>query len=254
MKRTISKPHSVNHRLYLHLIILFAISLFISFRLPQNADGSPSSISQIIMNLSYGCIASTVVAWLIECANTRSDNIKSNNLYDTVYLDLKLQIGNFLDLWSHLCAVSFQDVDYYCESHIWNEWYLLTKDNFHKVEPSRQLALMPFFNNQLLASSKKVKESIERILSQQYYLTMNNAMNSTLYHILLDFRFEFTALDMSLSRNESNELFWRHMDAITNDLIKYINNWPDIQFYNTQPYKPFEFFDMLTAHLTKRGS
>ena len=112
---------------------------------------------------------------------------------------------------------------------------------------------MPFYNRQLLESANKVLDSIERILSQRYYLTMNNAMNSELYHILLDFRFEFTALDMSLSRDNSNELFWQHTDAITNDLINYINNWKDIQFYNTSPFRPFKFYEMFLTQLAKQG-
>ena len=61
---------------------------------------------EVIKNLSYGCIASTFVAWIIDCANTRHLNKKANNIYDAVYSDLKFRIGSYIETWAELCILT----------------------------------------------------------------------------------------------------------------------------------------------------
>ena len=89
MKRAIENPYNVSHKIYISLIVIFAIILCTILFVPL---GINALVIDIIKNLSYGCIASTVVAWLIDCANIRSANKKANNTYDAVYFDFKFRI------------------------------------------------------------------------------------------------------------------------------------------------------------------
>lgn len=246
MKRTIINPHKVNHKLYAFLAFLSLIVLFISFtiqiRVPEES-GFLSVFTDTIKNLSYGCIASTLVAWIIDIANTRNSNKKANDIYDSIYGDLQFRIGAFVATWAELCAVAFKDKNFYEEKNTWAVWYEITKENFHKCEPNRQKHLLDFFYGQLSYAEKEVNKSIEYIHSQRYMLTMNDAMNDEIDGILADFQFEFYALALDLSHRDDSEMFWTHMDAITKDLINYIENWPDIRYYNVLLFKPHGFFN-----------
>lgn len=243
MNLTIINPNKVNHKIYILLIVIFIITLVASFYIPSDINGAPSFLGEVIKNLSYGCIASTFVAWIIDCANTRHLNKKANNMYDAVYRDLKFRIGSYIETWAELCAVSFKDKDYYAEKHTWAAWYVIAKDNYYKCEPERQQHLLDFFYQQLLNAEKEVNKSLEHLQSQRYMLTMNDVMNSEIDRILSDFRFEFYALDLDLSRKDTPEMFWSHMDAITSDLARYINNWKDIRYYNFLIFCPYKFFE-----------
>lgn len=254
MNRTIINPNKVNYKLYILLIIFFIISLGASFYIPQEIKGIPFPLGEIVKNLSYGCIASTFVAWVIDCANTKHLNIKANNIYDAVYGDLKFRIGFFIGTWAELCAVSFKDKDYYAEKNTWDVWYTIVKDNYLKCEPERQQHLLDFFYGHLSQAGQEVNDSIQYLHSQRYVLTMNDVMNDEMDRILSDFRFEFHALELDLAHKNNPETFWSHMDAINLDLKRYIGNWQDIKYYNFLVFQPFKFLrnskDLMSAILS----
>ncbi|MBQ8860995.1 MAG: hypothetical protein IJ015_06660 [Ruminococcus sp.] len=240
MKQTIKNPHKVPHIKYILLIILFFATLSISLAITGCEKQFWVVFSDVIKNLSYGCVASTLVAWFIDCASVRSMNKKANGLYEAVYLDLKFQIAKFISSWSELCAVAFKDEDYYEEKKTWTEWYKVSKENFCKLDPDRQVELFIFFHSEIEYIEKKVSESIEEIYKQKYLLTINDLLNNKLKSILTDFKFEFYALHLDLSHKDDIKRFWEHMDAITSDLEKYINNWEDISYYNKILWKPYD--------------
>lgn len=241
MKRTISNPYKVNHKLYIRLIFLFLITLFISFFIPTRENNYLATCADIIKNLSYGCIGSTVVAWLIECKDIKNANSKANKIYDAAYGDLKHYIGSFIALWAELCAAAFEEENYYEHKDIWENWYKTTKLNFYKSDDTRREKLLSFFRKQLSDYANSVNKSLEYVQSQRYMLTVNDVMNKDMERILSDFRFEFYALDIDLSREETPDQFWKNMDAITSDLINYINNWDDIRYFNSIKFKPHKF-------------
>lgn len=243
MKRTIENPYSVNHKTYIGLVALFFITLMISFIIPVGLNRYIDILADLVKNLSYGCIASTVVAWLIDCANIRNANKKANRIYDTVYGDLRYHIGAFIGIWAQLCTVAFKDKEYDQQKDTWESWYKTVKLNYYKATPERQKELLSFFRGQLSEYARSVNNSIERIQVQRYMLTMNDAMNKEMDRILSDFQFEFHALDLDLSRQDPPDLFWAHMDAVTSDLLRYIDNWSDIRYYNLLKFVPYKFFN-----------
>ena len=109
MKKVIKNPYSVKHWLYLILLILFCLLLIIPFLGSEAGCALSTWFTEMIKNLAYGCIASTVVAWLIDCANTRTMNKKANNLYDVIYSDLKFRIAYYNDVWARLCVIVYKD-------------------------------------------------------------------------------------------------------------------------------------------------
>ena len=243
MRRTIENPYRVNHKLYIALICFFSIALLISFIIASNEKTKVSALVELLKNLSYGCIASTVVAWLIDIANTKRLNISANQYYDAIYHELQFKIGSFIEAWAEICAVSFKDRDYYQEKHTWDAWFRIVKDNFQKCDDDRKERLLLYYCKKLRNADNEVRKAICHIQSQRYILTINGMMNSDISQIITDFNFEFDALWMDLTVKNNNDMFWTHMEAITNDLRKYIENWSDIQHYNLLLFRPFHFFE-----------
>ena len=96
MKRTISNPNKVQHKMYLLIIGLSLTALILSLIIPA-CETAPVGISlEVVKNLSYGCIGSTIVAWILDYVNIKSANRKANETYDAIYADLKVNIGFFI--------------------------------------------------------------------------------------------------------------------------------------------------------------
>ncbi len=247
MKRTISNPHKVTHKTYIALTIIATIALIISLIIPptgaEDSLNSFSIISEVIRNLSYGCIASTLVAWIIDCVNTKNLNKKANVIYDAVYSELKWQIGSFIGSWAELCAVCFKGCDYYKQKNTWLDWYSVAKTNYNKANAYRQQQILSFFYEHLSQSVDAVNHAIAKIQSQLYILTINDVMNPEMNQILSDLQFEFFACSLDLSHREAVDYFWEHMDAIVADLKKYISNLPDIKYYNFLRLNPYKFWN-----------
>lgn len=241
MKKAIVNPNKVNHKVYIRLLVLFFITLFVSFGIPKETNDFCNNVADIVRNLSYGCVASTVVAWLIDCANVRSLNQKADAIYEAVYLELKLCIAVYIGTWAECCAVLYKEQDYYSIKKTWLQWYDVFKEEFHKMEEESQAKAMEFLTRQLLWSVQRVRASMEHIQSQNYMLTINDVMNSKMKNILEDFKFEFTALEWRLEEVGKTEEFFSYMDAITGDLKKYIDAWVDIKEYNEVWFRPYKF-------------
>ena len=246
MKRTISNPNQVHKSMYIFIIAIAIVILTASIIISSFECKLVEVISEIFKNLSQGCIASTIVAWIIDYVNVKKENEKANHMYDAIYIDLKFNIGQFVDTWAQMCAVSFKDRDYYAETHTWKEWYEILKTNYDNLEQERQQHLLRFFRDTLLRSTQYVNKSLETITSQTYMLTLNDAMNSELRSIMNNFTFEFGALNSDLEYENYEKYFWEHIEAINNDLIKYIGAWSDISFYNHILFAPHKFFEAAT--------
>lgn len=248
MEKVISNPNKANHKLYILLIFLFMATLILSFCIPNNKGVVIKNFSEILKNLSYGCIASTFVAWLIDCSNAKTSNKKFNAFYDSVYVTLKVGIASYIEEWANLCAVSFKDTDYYQEKHSWIEWYQITKDNYHNATPERQKHLLSFYHNELRSATKYVNNALNAIYAQQHVLTANDVMDKQMEQILSDIKFEFYALSLDLEHEDHPELFWTHMDAINSDFQNYFGNWIDIRYYNYVHFCPYAFHKDTTEH------
>lgn len=65
-------PYKVNKRVYISLIAIMIIVLAVSIVISCHCSSAfVETISEIVKNLAYGCIASTFVAWLIDRINVR---------------------------------------------------------------------------------------------------------------------------------------------------------------------------------------
>lgn len=206
-------------------------------------DTTDSLISDIVKNLAFGCVASTIVALLIEIGNIKEKNEKANGVYDVVYIDLKCQIMWYMETWARLCSVAYKDDDYRKEKHTWIEWYEITKSKFEECDDSRQTELIHFFNEELLVSIEGIEKALKQIDSQQYILNLNGIYDEDLGRILEDYRFEFHAAKSTLKRDYDKDDFWRSFDAIKLDLINYIYNWVDIRYYNYYRFKPYNLYE-----------
>lgn len=206
-------------------------------------DATSCPISDIVKNLSYGCVASTLVALLIEKGNIKEKNEKANSVYDAVYADLKFQIMWYVETWARLCSIAYKDKDYRQEKHTWIEWYEITKSEFAQCDDTRQAELMHFFNEQLMASIDGIERALKHIDSEQYILNINGIYDKKLRNILADYSFEFYAAKLTLGRDFSKDDYWKSFDAIKQDLVNYIYNWVDIRYYNYCRFKPYSFYD-----------
>lgn len=242
MNLTINNPHRVGHKKYKIIIAVSFFTLTISFIISCVDCKIICILSDIIKNLSYGCIASTVVAWLIDYANVKNMNKKADEIYDVVYGDLKYHISCFASIWAEFCAVTYKDKDYNKEKNTWIDWYKIAKENFDQLE-ERQEEIFEFYIQQLEYIITKIRTSIEKIDSQKYLLSINDLVSAQLEGIISDFKFEFGVLNVDDLKEKGYKQFWATMDVIILDLKKYINNWRDIQYYNYLVFRPYKFFD-----------
>ena len=139
--------------------LIGGISIFAMVAAVVQNNVTHDLISDIIKNLAFGCVASTLVALLIEIGNIKEKNEKSDSIYDSVYCDLKCQILWYVETWASLCAVAYKDNDYYNERYTWTEWYTLTKNNFAKCDEPRQKQLMYFFTTQLMIGVEEIEKA-----------------------------------------------------------------------------------------------
>lgn len=240
MKRHINNPYKINWKMY---GLIGGISVLILIIAVICNDITDNLISDIVKNLAFGCVASTIVALLIEVGNIKEKNEKANSVYDAVYIDLKCQILWYVETWARLCSVAYKDEDYRQEKHTWIEWYEITKSKFAECDDSRQEELLHFFNEQLMASIDGIEKALKQIDSQQYILSINDIYDENLRRILADYSFEFHAAKLTLGRDYEKDDFWSSFDAIKQDLVNYIYNWVDIRYYNYWRFKPYNFYD-----------
>lgn len=240
MKRHINNPYKMNWKMY---GLIGGISVLIMIIAVICNDIAYSLILDVVKNLAFGCVASTLVALLIEVGNVKEKNEKANSVYDAVYLDLKCQIMWYVETWARLCSVAYEDENYRQEKHTWIEWYEITKSKFAECEANRQEELMNFFSEQLMISIEGIEKALKQIDRQQYILNINGIYDENLKRILADYSFEFYAAKLTLGRKCNKDEFWRSFDAIKTDLIKYIYNWVDIRYYNYYRFKPYNFHD-----------
>lgn len=114
MKRHINNPYKVNWMLY---SLIGGISVLIMIVAVIWNNCTHDVISDVVKNLAFGCVASTIVALLIEIGNVKEKNEKANSIYDAVFRELQFRILDFVRVWSRLCSVAFKDIDYYQEKH-----------------------------------------------------------------------------------------------------------------------------------------
>ena len=221
MKRHINSPYKMNWKMY---GLIGGISVLIMIIAVICYDNTDSLISDIVKNLAFGCVASTIVALLIEIGNIKEQNDKATSVYDAVYMDLKFQISWYVETWVRLCSVAFKDEDYRQEKHTWIEWYEITKSKFAECDDNRQAELMQFFTEQLMDSIEGIEKPLKQIDSQQYILNINGIYDEGLRKILGDYSFEFYAGKLTLGREYDKADFWKSFDAIKQDLINYIYN------------------------------
>lgn len=243
MKRHIDNPYKVNWKMY---GLIGGLATLIMIIAAICSDMTNNLFSDMVKNLAYGCVASTIVALLIEVGNIKEKNENANRIYDAVYIELKCQIILFVASWSHLCRTAFKDEDYQQEKHTWIEWYEITKRKFEECNDKRKAELSSYFKDQLLLGVDGIERALKQIDNQQYLLTIYGLCDQKLRSIIENYRFEFEAVKYALKRNFDNNHFWSEFDAIKNDLINYIQDWVDIRYYNYYKSNPYLFFDDIT--------
>lgn len=209
MKRHIENPYTVNWKMY---GLIGGISLLIAIVFAIQNYSSHGLISDIVKNLSLGCVASTIVALLIEIGNVRDKNEKANSVYDAVYSDLKLQILWYLKTWARFCKVVYKDQDYSTQKHTWTEWYEIAKTEFLSFDDSAKYGIISFLKEELMYSIERIERALNQIDNQQYILSINNLYNEELWGILADYRFEFTAAKSILETNYDLDHFWNSLN------------------------------------------
>lgn len=144
MKRHINNPYKINWKMYALIGGTSVLIMIISVICNKITD---DIISDIVKNLAFGCVASIIVALLIEIGNIKEKNNKTNSIYDVAYMDLKFQIRWYIETWACLCSAAFPDEVYRLEKHTWIEWYEITQKKFIECDDSRQAELMHFLMN-----------------------------------------------------------------------------------------------------------
>ena len=92
MEKQLKNPYKMNWQLYLLIMIGALCFMVVGLALPKECV-----ITEIIKNLAYGSVASTLVAIFIQIGNIKEKNLKANSVYEAVYSDLRYYIANFIE-------------------------------------------------------------------------------------------------------------------------------------------------------------
>lgn len=236
MKRHIDKPYKINLKVYISIGLMSEVALFVSV---FYNDFMGSKISDIVKNMSIGCLASVIVALIIEIGNNKERNMNANTVYDLVYDELQNQILFYISTWAHLCSIAFPKLECSQERHTWSEWYEITKINFIESDDSTQVELISLFKSELLLNIDGIEKAILKIENQQYILEIDRLLNNELKNIIRNLKDDFSDIKFTLTIQKDKEAFWRLFDNIKLGLETHIDHWSDIRFYNYYMIKPY---------------
>ena len=250
MKRHIDKPYKINLKTYISIGLISVVALFTSV---FYNDFMGSKISDVVKNMSIGCLASVIVALIIEIGSNKERNMNANTVYDLVYGELEAQILFYVSTWAYLCSIAFPKLECSQERHTWSEWYELTKINFLESDDSTQEELMCLFKSELLLDIDGIEKAILKIEDQQYILEIDRLLNNELKVIIRNLKTDFNAIKIMLTTQKDKEAFWSLFDNINHGLETDIEHWEDIRFYNCYMIKPFDFcnIDEMTKAIYK---
>lgn len=241
MKRQICKPYKMNWKPYMIIALISLITMTVSVVWGQNDN--IYIFTDIIKNLSFGCFASILVAFLIEKANVKEKNENAGLMYDAIYSELMFNILFYLESWHRLCVACFKDKNYNKEKHTWYEWYELTKKEFFLLDKKDQLRLLSgIISKELLYNIENIEKAFNKIEYQQYFLYLNYLYNDDFKKIFEDLRFEFSEAKSTLEFTNDIKYFWESFDAMKLDFINYIGKWADIRYYNYLKFSSEEHF------------
>lgn len=247
MKRTIENPKKVNHELFIILVIYAVMGIGLGqWFTAIDYNKQYEILTGIILNISYGCFASVIVAWIFEVNNVKHENEKLNQLYDTAYKELKFYISIYLWEWSHICLIAYKNKKgeriFENKKFTWIDWYKNVKEEYEKCPQERREKLLDFFRGQLKDSVEKINQSIRNIMQNYDLLRINGILNEDLENSIRDLEIEFRILYETLVDEAGENLFWDSLDAINKDLEKYIGSWEDIEYYNNILFESGKFF------------
>ncbi len=250
-RRQIYNPAKVSYRLYVFLIggsILLMVFGFICLE---------GIFSDIIKNLSYGLLSSSIGALLIEFSNVRDKNRKSNQIYDLVYTDLKKRIAWYLFNWASEYSLFYYKDESgveieFKENLTWWEWHRLFIEKITVLKDIhlQETVLIDTLEDQI-RNIKDVEEAIHKIEMQNSVLMFNGIADDTLNDVILCTGRYFNQARRSVecayqkvmrhSKNENKkaqhikeaiEEFSQGMDILQNNLKICISRWIDIAHYN----------------------
>ena len=98
MLTSFKTPYKVNKPFYIILTVVLIVTLIFSVILSNCTFNIIKAISEIVKNLAYGCIASTIVAWLIDEINIRDKNEKAQKIYFEVFTQLECTLSSYIGL------------------------------------------------------------------------------------------------------------------------------------------------------------
>ena len=241
MKQEIKNPYKLNIKLYFLLLIIFILSLYIGIKL--QIQGQCKIAADIIKNLSFGGIASTIVAMIIEIGNIREKNERFNNTYLFMYSELMFNIRKYIGCWSEICCIILGKSNLKNKKLRWIEWYELAKETLSKRDNSQYDETLKFLRTMLCMDVDYVNKSLHVILEQKAILKINDIYDTNMDKIIRNFLFEFECMKKELERISELTEFWRVLDALNKDIKNYINDWSDIKYYNYLEFKPYEFYE-----------
>ena len=247
MKRTIENPKKVNHELFIILVIYAVMGIGLGqWFTAIDHNKQYEILTGIILNISYGCFASVIVAWIFEVNNVKHENERLNQLYDAAYRELQFQIGMYLQEWSNFCLNAYKNKDgekiFRNKKFIWMDWYESVEEEYGKCSWRRKKKLLEFFRRELKYRVEKVNQAISNIVQNYNLLRISGFLNDDLENLIRDLEIEFRTLYGTLVDESGEKLFWDSLDAINKDLEKYIGTWKDIEYYNNILFEAVKFF------------
>lgn len=241
MKKIIEKPYKINWKLYIVLITISLSFIFLGFNCTFYNN---SNFWEVVKNIGFGCLASTIVAFIVEVSNVNDKNIELSKLYEATYVDLKSAILRYIQIWSEICYLIEDQKKYKEEKKKWNEWYDIAKILYFSSSEEKKQRIKNFIaEGSLNFILNEINRKVDFLLSQKPLLSINNIYNNEMDSIIKNFEFVFKCCKNEIINIKNMENFWHMFDALNSDILIYIDSWQDIAYYNNLEIQPYCIFD-----------
>ena len=220
----VDKPFQPARKLYLYLLCISVVLLFCSMNISID-----SPWFTIMTGISCGGFSSTLVAWLIDEANSKQAREKATTNREMILKKLFSCFDNGLQLLIFCAKDYIQDED----ARTWFSWIELLHD-ISKASPEFRKDYCQMLN----VFFQDLDEKTNEILSQSMILLEYNILEETDIDILSSILDNCYISVSELHSKKSDEIVLKKIMTNATLIKKQFELSPSLQFINCQPIAP----------------
>ncbi|MGX8850599.1 hypothetical protein [Amedibacillus sp. YH-ame10] len=233
--------YKANHKLYILLILNSILIMVVGAYLIENKI---ALVGDIVKNLAYGCVASSLISWLIEIGNFRIKNKEIARLRQNLYNDTVANVYHYLGMYARIYFKESEAI-INKEKYTWDVWYDLLKASCLDLKDQKAIKdVFDFLKQQVVSEAEFAFKSLDEVVKNRFSLYLNNGLDYNLYYDLKDLHFEFSVINLTyVERYTDLKDLFDYLDAINTDLKNYVQKCNLVNDMNEFKFNPKDFYE-----------